>query len=50
MHKMESVPENETHKIFWNFEIQTDHQIPAIKPDLVLINEEKKKEENLSCS
>ena len=38
MHKPESVLENETHKILWDFEIQTDHLIPARRPDLVLIN------------
>ena len=36
MHKPESVVENKTHKILWNFEIQTDHQIPARRPDLVI--------------
>ena len=29
MHKTESILQNETHKILWDFEIQTDHQIPA---------------------
>ena len=29
MHKPESVLENEMHKIPWDFEIQTDHLIPA---------------------
>ena len=33
----ESVLENETHEIHWKFEIQTDHLIPARRPDLVLI-------------
>ena len=28
-HKPESVLENETHKILWHFEMQTDHLIPA---------------------
>ena len=27
--KEESVPENEVHKILWDFEIQTDQPIPA---------------------
>ena len=44
MHKPESVLENETHKILWDFEIQTDHLIPTRKPDLVQINKKKKKE------
>ena len=29
MHKPESVLENKTHKILWDFEVQTDHLIPA---------------------
>ncbi len=31
------IPENETHKFIWNFEIQTDHLIHATKLELVLI-------------
>ena len=27
----------------WNFEIQTDHQILAKRPDLMIINKKKKK-------
>ena len=38
MHNPESVLENETHKIFWDFEIQTDHQISARRPDLAIVN------------
>ena len=29
MHKQESVRESETHKILWDFEMPTDHLIPA---------------------
>ena len=36
-HKPESVPENETRKTLCDFVIQTDHIIPARRPDLVLI-------------
>ena len=36
---------NEAHKLFRDFEIQTDHQISARWPDLVIIK--KKKKENL---
>ena len=43
MHNTESIQENETHKLLWDFEIQTDHQIPARRPDLVIINSNKKK-------
>ena len=42
LHKLESILENETHKILWNFEIQTDHLISARRPDLVLVNNKKK--------
>ena len=42
MHKPESVLENETHKIHWDFEIQTDHPIQASWPDLALINKRKR--------
>ena len=41
-HKPESVLENEVHKILWDFEIQTDHLIPARRPDLVVINKKQK--------
>ena len=41
MYKGESTLENETHKILWDFEIQTDHLIPARRPNLVLINKKK---------
>ena len=30
------------HKILWEFEIQTDHLIPARRRDLMLINKKKK--------
>ena len=38
---VESVTENETHKILRDFEIQTDHQIPARRPNLMLINKKQ---------
>ena len=43
MHNPESVLENEMHKLLWDFEIQTDHQISARRPDLKIINKKKKK-------
>ena len=46
MHKPKYVLENKTHEILSDFEMQTDHLIPARKPDLALINKRKKK--NLS--
>ena len=36
MYNPESVIENETHKLLWYFEIQTDHQISARRPDLII--------------
>ena len=38
MHKSESVLVNETHKVLFDFEIETDHLIPARRPDQVIIN------------
>ena len=37
------VLENDLHKLLWDFNIQTDHLIPARKPDLIIINKKKKK-------
>ena len=37
------ITENEMHKILWDFETQTDHLIPARRPELVIINKKKKK-------
>ena len=34
MNNLESVLENETDKVFKDFEIQTDHIISATRPDL----------------
>ena len=44
MHNPESVLENETHKLLWDFENQTDHQIVARQSDLVIVNKKKRKE------
>ena len=38
MYNPESVQENETHKIIWNFEIPTDYLISATRPDLAIVN------------
>ena len=43
MQKAEHVLENETCRILWNFEMQTDRLIPAKRPGLVIINNKKKK-------
>ena len=41
MNNPESVLQNETHKILWEFETQTDHLISARRPDLVLVNKKR---------
>ena len=33
--------ENETHKLLWDFDIQTDHLMSAGRPDLIIINKKK---------
>ena len=43
MHNPASVLENDTHKILWDFDIQTDHLISARRPDLIIINKKNKK-------
>ena len=46
MHNPEPVLENDTHKLLWDFDIQTDHLISARRPDLIIINKKKKKKKN----
>ena len=36
------LPENATHEHLWDFNIQTDHLIPARRPDLIIINKKKR--------
>ena len=43
MHNPAAVIENDTHKLQWEFDIQTDHQISATRPDLI----KSTKKENL---
>ena len=43
MHNPGSVLENETHKLLWDFETQTDHLTSARRPDIIIINKKKKK-------
>ena len=38
-----TVLENDTHKLLWDFNIQTDHLISARRPDLIIINKKKEK-------
>ena len=42
MHNPAPVLENDSHKLLWDFNIQTDHLIPARKLDLIIINEKMK--------
>ena len=43
MHNPAPALENDTHKLLWDFDIQTDHLIPSRRPDLIIINKKKKK-------
>ena len=43
MHNPGPVLENDTHKLLWDFDIQTGHLIPARRPDHIIINKKKKK-------
>ena len=42
MHNPAPVLENDTQKLLWDFNIQTDRLIPARRPDLIIINKRKK--------
>ena len=43
MHNTAPILENVTHKLLWDFNTQTDHLIPARRPDLIIINKKKKR-------
>ena len=49
MHKPESVQENETHKILWDFMIETDQSSLTRRFDLELICKKKKKKKKRIC-
>ena len=42
-HEKEYIVENKTHKLLWDFEIQTDYLTLARRPDHVIANKKKKK-------
>ena len=42
MQNPESVLENETHEILWDFEIEMDHLISARRADIVIVKKKKK--------
>ena len=46
MHNPAHVLENDTHKLLWDFNIQTDHLIPARRPELIIINKNKENLQN----
>ena len=50
MHNPVPVLENESHKLLWDFNIQTDHLIPDTRPDLIIINKKKREFVKLSTS
>ena len=41
MHNIAHVLENDTHKLLWDFEIETDYLISARRPGLIIINNKK---------
>ena len=41
MLKSESLQGNETHKILWDLEIQTDNLIPTRRPNLLIGNKKR---------
>ena len=47
MHNPATAQENETHKLLWDFNIQTDHLISVRKPGLIIINNNKKKKKKI---
>ncbi len=42
MHNPAPVLENVLHKLLWDFNIQTNHLIPARRPDLIILNKKKR--------
>ena len=42
MHNSVSVQENDTDKLLWDFDIQTDHLISARRLDFIVINNKKR--------
>ncbi len=41
MHNPASVLENDTHKLLWDFNIQTNHLISVRRPDLIITNKKR---------
>ena len=43
IHNPAPVLENDSHKLLWDFDKQTDHLIPARRPDLIITKKKKKR-------
>ena len=41
-HQPDTVSENDRCKLLWDFDVQTDHVIQARRPDVIVIDKEKK--------
>ena len=41
MHNPASVLKNNTHKLLWDFDTQTDHLISDRRPNLIIINKKR---------
>ena len=50
MHNPAPVLENDTHKLLWNFDVQTDHLISARRLDLIIINNNNNKKKRICKS
>ena len=48
MHNPAFFLENDTHKLLWEFDIQTDHLISARTSHLIIINKKRRKSAKLS--
>ena len=46
MHNPAPALENDTHILLWDFNMQTDHLIPARRSDLTIINNKKENLQN----
>ena len=42
MHNLEFVQKNKMYKLLWDFEVQMHHRISVRRPDLIIINKEKR--------
>ena len=49
MHNPTTVLENETHKVLWDFEIQTDYLMSAKRPDLIIFKKKNLANGRLCC-